>query len=62
MRRADGAANLKDLTQALQTQTVVHHWPAGPRTLADLNPERLWLVSGGGAIAIRRERLHARAG
>ncbi|AFY66910.1 peptidase domain-containing ABC transporter [Geitlerinema sp. PCC 7407] len=53
MRRADGAANLKDLTQALQTQTVVHHWPAGPRTLADLNPERLWLVSGGGAIADR---------
>ncbi|HEY9648234.1 MAG TPA: cyclic nucleotide-binding domain-containing protein, partial [Chroococcidiopsis sp.] len=50
-RRADGDANLKDLAQTVQESAVVCNLPPGITPLTQLERDRLWLVSGGGAIA-----------
>ncbi|HEY9644724.1 MAG TPA: peptidase domain-containing ABC transporter, partial [Chroococcidiopsis sp.] len=47
----DGDANLKDLAQTVQESAVVCNLPPGITPLTQLERDRLWLVSGGGAIA-----------
>jgi ATP-binding cassette subfamily B protein len=50
-RQADGSADLKELVLRAQRETVVCHLPPGRTPTTQLEPNRLWLVSGGGKIA-----------
>lgn len=46
-RRAAGAANLKELALAAQEQAVILNLPPGKTPLQSLDPNCLWLLSGG---------------
>lgn len=46
-RRANGAANLKELAISACIEAVVLNLPPGKTPLHQLDPNRLWLVSGG---------------
>jgi HlyB family type I secretion system ABC transporter len=50
-RQAIGDADLKDVVLEIEDQAVVCNLPPGRTPASQLEPDRLWLVSGGGAIA-----------
>jgi CRP-like cAMP-binding protein len=50
-RQANGDASLKELAAQAQAETVVCNLPAGKTPVTQLEQNRLWIVSGGGAIA-----------
>lgn len=49
-RQANGDATLKDLAIEVQSDAVVCNLPPGKTPIAQLEKNRLWLVSGGGTI------------
>lgn len=49
-RRALGDANLKELALQAESEAVVRNLPPGRISTRELERDRLWLVSGGGAI------------
>jgi ATP-binding cassette subfamily B protein len=50
-RRADGDADLKEMAFQASSEAVVCNLPPGRIPLHQLEQDRLWLVSGGGAIS-----------
>ncbi|MBF2072461.1 MAG: peptidase domain-containing ABC transporter [Synechococcales cyanobacterium C42_A2020_086] len=50
-RQANGSADLKALTLQAAPETVVCNLPPGRTPLSQLEPDRIWLVSGGGTIS-----------
>lgn len=46
-RRADGESTLKDLALEAWSNAVVYNLPRGRRMSSELDPNRVWLVSGG---------------
>jgi ATP-binding cassette, subfamily B, bacterial HlyB/CyaB len=46
-RRADGESNLKDVALEAWSNAVVYNLPRGRRMSSELDPSRVWLVSGG---------------
>lgn len=50
-RQANGSADIKALALQSEAEAVVCNLPPGRIPLAQLEPNRLWLVSGGGTIA-----------
>ena len=48
-RQADGTSDLKDMTLDLWPQAEVLNLPAGHHVLGQLDPQRMWLLSGGSA-------------
>jgi ATP-binding cassette, subfamily B, bacterial HlyB/CyaB len=46
-RRADGESSLKDLALEAWSNAVVYNLPRGRRMSSELDPNRVWLVSGG---------------
>ena len=48
-RRADGATDLKELTLKLWPEAVVLNLPPGKTPLSQLDPNSVWVVSGGAA-------------
>lgn len=49
-RQANGDANLKQLALETYSEAVVYNLPAGSTPQNQLEPNRVWLVSGGGTI------------
>lgn len=49
-RQADGSADLKALALRAESQAVVCNMPPGRTPTNQLEPDRIWLVSGGGTI------------
>jgi ATP-binding cassette subfamily B protein len=50
-RQANGSADLKELALLAQSQAVVCNLPPGRTPTNQLEPDRIWLVSGGGSIS-----------
>lgn len=50
-RQANGSADLKLLTLQSESEAVVCNIPPGRTPIAQLEPNRIWLVSGGGSIS-----------
>jgi ATP-binding cassette subfamily B protein len=50
-RQADGSADLKALALRAESQAVVCNMPPGRTPTNQLEPDRIWLVSGGGTIS-----------
>ncbi len=50
-RQANGSADLKALAAQSATNAVVCNLPPGRTPVAQLEPNRIWLVSGGGSIS-----------
>ncbi len=50
-RQADGSADLKALALQAESQAVVCNMPPGRTPTNQLEPDRIWLVSGGGTIS-----------
>ncbi|MCU0524758.1 MAG: peptidase domain-containing ABC transporter [Elainella sp. Prado103] len=50
-RQANGSADLKLLTLQSESEAVVCNLPPGRIPIAQLEPHRIWLVSGGGNIS-----------
>lgn len=50
-RQANGSADLKELALQAQSQAVVCNLPPGRTPTNQLEPDRIWLVSGGGSIS-----------
>jgi ATP-binding cassette subfamily B protein len=50
-RQAVGTTDIKALTFAAQSEAVIYNLPPGQIPITQLERDRLWLVSGGGAIA-----------
>ncbi|MEB3360318.1 MAG: peptidase domain-containing ABC transporter [Synechococcales bacterium] len=50
-RQALGNADLKQIALQAQTDAIITNLPPGQTPVSQLDPQRLWLVSGGGAIA-----------
>ncbi|MBF2048245.1 MAG: peptidase domain-containing ABC transporter [Leptolyngbya sp. IPPAS B-1204] len=50
-RQANGSADLKELALIAESQAVICNLPPGRTPTNQLEPDRIWLVSGGGSIS-----------
>ncbi|MGJ3249833.1 MAG: peptidase domain-containing ABC transporter [Elainellaceae cyanobacterium] len=50
-RQANGEADLRELSLQAQAEAVVYKLPPGKTSVNQLDPQMVWFVSGGGAVA-----------